>query len=98
LQAGLLASGSCFRRTFPSLSSRQWHVSRRSSPVTAARPRPILTALSFYPASSEAPANSLTIALPEILSNVVDEIKMSVSYKVFKNLKQNKKGYAHDKT
>ena len=50
LQAGLLASGSFFRRAFPSgIHSRTVASVRRSSPVTAARPRPILTAFPFVP-------------------------------------------------
>ena len=49
-QAGLLAPGSSFRRAFPpGLHTQTVANMRRSSPVTAARPRPILTAFPLRP-------------------------------------------------
>lgn len=49
-QAGLLASGSSFRRAFPPGQRARTVVHlRRSSPVTAARPRPSFTAFPLGP-------------------------------------------------
>jgi hypothetical protein len=58
LQAGLLASGSS--SAAPShrrYARRQWLL-RRSSPVTAARPRPICTAFPFHPALGREPTTT----------------------------------------
>jgi hypothetical protein len=48
--------------------NRDSDILRRSSPVTAARPRPILTAFPFRPPSGRQPATPINIPRREILS------------------------------